>query len=58
MCGIRNESYTLAEQIMSVEAYRPEAKFSDAVKGLHVYGTKIIRPDITLTLYADKTAEA
>lgn len=33
-----------AEQIMKVEAYRPERRFADAVKGLHVYGAKVIRP--------------
>lgn len=31
---------TYAEQIVSVEAYRPELRFADAVKGLHVYGAK------------------
>lgn len=35
---------TLAEQIVRVEGYRPERRFSDAVKGLHVYGAKVIRP--------------
>jgi len=58
ICGVRNFSIALAEQVVKTEAYRPEASFSDAVKGLHVYGAKIIRPDATLTLYADKTAEA
>jgi hypothetical protein len=36
---------TYAEQINSVEAYRPESSFSDAVKGLVLYGAKLIRPD-------------
>lgn len=34
-----------AEQINSVEAYRPESRFADAVKGLHLYGAKVIYPD-------------
>lgn len=34
-----------AEQINEVEAYRPESRFADAVKGLHLYGAKIIYPD-------------
>lgn len=38
-------SITYAEQIVSVEAYRPENFFADAVKGLHVYGGKTTRPD-------------
>lgn len=58
ICGVMNESITVAEQVMSVEALRPESSFSDAVKGLHVYGAKIMRPDVTCTLYADYTAEA
>lgn len=33
-----------AEQILDVEAYRPELRFADAVKGLHVYGAKVVRP--------------
>ena len=33
-----------AEQISEIEAYRPEKKFADAVKGLHLYGAKIIYP--------------
>jgi N4-gp56 family major capsid protein len=35
-----------AEQISKVEAYRPEAKFADAVKGLHLWGAKVIRPEM------------
>lgn len=27
-----------------VEAYRPELRFADAMKGLHVYGAKVTRP--------------
>lgn len=36
---------TFAEQIAKVEAYRPESSFSDAVKGLALYGAKLVRPD-------------
>lgn len=36
---------TYAEQIAQVEAYRPEKRFADAVKGLHLYGAKVIRPN-------------
>ena len=32
------DGVTYAEQINSVEGYRPESAFSDAVKGLHLYG--------------------
>jgi hypothetical protein len=37
-------SAAYAEQIMKTEAYRPESAFSDALKGLHVYGRKVLRP--------------
>jgi N4-gp56 family major capsid protein len=33
-----------AEQIASVERYRREKRFADAVKGLHLYGGKLVRP--------------
>ena len=55
--GVEGESFALAEQIVKTEAYRPESSFDDAVKGLHVYGGKVLRPDMTLTFYCDKTAE-
>jgi len=41
-----NDAITYAEQIVGVEAFRPEKRFADAVKGLHVYGGKVIRPDM------------
>lgn len=44
MAGTR-EAITFAEQIVSVEGYRPESSFSDAVKGLHVYGGKVVEPN-------------
>jgi N4-gp56 family major capsid protein len=36
---------TFAEQINKTEAYRPQSSFSDAIKGLTVYGAKVIRPE-------------
>ncbi len=44
-----------AEQINKVEAYRPPDSFSDALKGLHLYGAKVIRPDAFATLTASIT---
>lgn len=44
-----------AEQIVKVENYRPESAFSDAVKGLHVYGAKVMRPDSIATVIASQT---
>lgn len=37
--------YTFADQISKVEAYRPQSAFEDAVKGLSLYGGKLVRPD-------------
>lgn len=37
---------TFAQQILKTEAYRPEKRFADAVKGLHVYGAKVLRPQV------------
>lgn len=33
-----------AQQLTEIEAYRPEKKFADAVKGLSLFGAKIVRP--------------
>ncbi|MCD7732096.1 MAG: P22 coat protein - protein 5 domain protein [Oscillospiraceae bacterium] len=35
---------TYAEQVLETTAYRPEKRFADAVKGLHVYGAKVTDP--------------
>ncbi|TIH33684.1 P22 coat protein - protein 5 domain protein [Subtercola vilae] len=40
-----DRAITFAEQISKVEAYRPQSSFSDAVKGLWLYGAKVVRPD-------------
>ncbi len=37
-------AWNYADQIVSVEAYRMEKRFADAVKGLHVFGGKVVRP--------------
>ena len=39
------ESTAFVEQILHIEPYRVEKAFSDAVKGLAVYGCKVIRPE-------------
>ena len=44
-----SDGVTYAEQINSVEAYRQQTAFSDAVKGLHLYGYKITRPYVLAT---------
>jgi N4-gp56 family major capsid protein len=46
---------TVAEQINKVEAYRPEDSFSDAIKGLHLYGGKVVRPEALVVCDVDVT---
>jgi hypothetical protein len=47
---------TFAEQIVSVEAARMEKRFADMVKGLHVYGAKVVRPTGLAVVEFDATA--
>lgn len=39
------DALTFANQIVETEAYRPEKNFSDAMKGLNVWGRKVIQKD-------------
>jgi hypothetical protein len=45
MAGV-NDAISFAEQIQGVEAFRPQLRFADALKGLHVYGAKVVRPEV------------
>jgi len=47
---------TYAEQIRKVEGYRPPDSFSDAVKGLHLFGAKVVRPTCMALLTARAVA--
>lgn len=38
------KAIAFAKPMIHTEAYRPELKFSDAVKGFVLYGTRIVRP--------------
>lgn len=38
------DAVTFADQIVKTEAIRMEGKFADEVRGLHVYGAKVIQP--------------
>lgn len=44
---------TFAMQIDQTEAYKPERRFGDAVKGLQLYGAKVIRPEELVVLTAN-----
>ena len=50
-CFVRTKrAIAFAEQISEVEAYRPEKRFADAVKGLHLYGAKVVYPSEFMVL--------
>lgn len=48
-------AHSFAQQILEVKAYQPEKRFGDALKGLHVYGSKVVKPE-ALAIAAVKTA--
>jgi hypothetical protein len=45
---------SFAEQIVKVEGIRLQDSFSDAVRGLHLYGAKVVEPDALLHVLAKK----
>jgi len=50
-CYVRTKrAIAFAEQISEVEAYRPEKRFADAVKGLHLYGARVVYPNEFMVL--------
>ncbi|GAA3330649.1 P22 coat protein - protein 5 domain protein [Curtobacterium albidum] len=54
--GGNNRAITFAEQINKVEPYRPQDSFSDAVKGLLLFGAKNVRPDSLVSANVTVTA--
>lgn len=38
-------AWTFAAQVSRVEAYRPQLRFADAVKGLYLFGARVLRPN-------------
>jgi hypothetical protein len=57
MCGYSG-TIALVVQLLNVEAVRPAKQFTDLVKGLLVYGIKVVRPNTLGVLYVDYTAES
>ena len=43
------------EQVLDIQGYKPEKRFGEAVKGLHVYGAKVVRPTALAELIANKS---
>ena len=42
------------EQVVDLQTFKPEKRFGDAVKGLHVYGGRVVRPTNLACLIANK----
>jgi N4-gp56 family major capsid protein len=49
-----SQAITMADQLNTIEAFRPENSFSDAVKGLQLFGAKVIRPEALVDIIAQK----
>ena len=49
------DAITYAEQIVETEALRLQTTFADAVRGLYLYGYKLVRPDMIATAIASQT---
>ena len=57
-CLMRTKrAIAFAEQLSEIEAYRPEKRFADAVKGLHLFGAGIIYPEEMVVLDIGFTQE-
>jgi hypothetical protein len=57
ICGIKGETFTFAEQLLQIETLRSQSRFSNIVRGRHVYGGRILQADVSACLFADKTDE-
>ena len=45
-CYVRTKrAIAFAEQLSEIEAYRPDNRFADAMKGLYLFGAKVVRPE-------------
>ena len=53
-----NAAISLATQVLNTEALRLEKSFSDAVRGLLVYGTTVVQPNALVTLKANQKTGA
>lgn len=59
ICGVYGESLGYAAAVSGVEYAQMEARVMETkTKGRFIYGAKVVRPDMTGVLYADKTAES
>ena len=50
-CFVRTRrAIAFAEQLSEINAYRPEKRFADAVKGLYLFGGKVVYPNEMLVM--------
>ncbi len=49
-----NAAGAYAEQLVEIEAYRMQNNFSDALRGLHVFGAKVIQPSALAVMTINK----
>jgi hypothetical protein len=54
MAGV-SDAISFADQVTEMETLRLQNTFATAVRGLHVYGAKVIRPDALAVLTASKS---
>ena len=54
--ALHKMAITHASQIAKVENVRPSNMFADAVKGLYLYGAKVVQPTAMALLWDDNTA--
>jgi N4-gp56 family major capsid protein len=50
-----DRAISFAMQVAKIEPYRVEKRFADAVKGLNVYGAKVVRPEALGVMTCNKT---
>ena len=54
MFGI-SDAITYANALVELKAYSPELRFAEAIKGLNVFGAKVVYPDLVGVLTCNKT---
>lgn len=57
-CMMRTKAaIAFADQLTQIKPFEPDDSFSDAVKGLHLYGAKVVRPKELVVIKASYAAE-
>ena len=57
-CFIRTKrAIAFAEQLSEINAYRPEKRFADAVKGLYLFGGKVVYPNELIVMSIENREE-